>query len=359
MSLSRVLRLAPILVSLALLTQAQEPTRPESLMTAPLYLGVEPPECRSVRTIRLEYGDGSRVHGRVREQALALARNLRGLIVAGADFKELARAHSQSPSARNGGHLGTHAPGVLVPEFGDFLFAAKLGDVSAPIDIGGAIHLLQRTERWAACRQIFLKGRGEEVRALADELVKRLREGADFGALAREHSADPASAKHGGAWRIFERGRDDSLLKRAAFEVHVGEIFGPLASPLGFHIGRRDAIGGFDESLRERNWVRATGILIAHEKARVVKAGRGLIAAADLAKELHALALDRSQGLSELAAKHTDEPGGQARQGDLGWIYRGNPNRLGPLERLFLVPAGTLLEPKHTDEGWILLQRTR
>ena len=108
MSLSRVLRLAPVLVSLALQTQAQEPTRPESLMTAPLYLGVEPPECRSVRTIRLEYGDGSRVHGRVREQALVPARNPRGLLVAGADFDGLARAPSPSPAAAPRGGRGCH-----------------------------------------------------------------------------------------------------------------------------------------------------------------------------------------------------------------------------------------------------------
>ena len=330
---------------------------PESLLTAPLFLQEEPPECRSLRSIRLPYGADA--GGRDREEVRAQARSLRRLLAAGADFAKLARTHSGSPAAHKGGVLGTFPPGVLVPEFDRFLFASALDEVSQPIDAGGAIHLLQRIERWAACRQIFLQGKGDEVREKAEALVAVLRGGADFAALAREHSRDAESAARGGAWRIFERGADDALLKRATFEARVGEVFGPLESPLGFHIGRRDPLEGFDEALRESNWVRASAILVGHEKGRSVRAPRSLLAAADLAKEIHALARHRSLDLRELASKHTDEPGGKERDGDLGWIYRKNPNRLRALERLFLVPPGTLLEPVHTDEGWLVLQRTR
>jgi len=342
---------------------------PESPMTAPLYLAEEPPECRSLRSIRIpidvpaEAGPDRR-RGRTTEEALELARSLQGMLRAGAEFETLARTHSRSPQAREGGVLGTYPRGVLLPSFDRFLFTAGIGDVSEPIVEGEAVHLLQRIERWAACRQIFLKGRGDDVRAKAQELVERLRGGEDYLALAREHSDDPKSARRGGAWSIFERGADDTLLKKATFDASVGEIFGPLHSPLGFHIGKREALevehdpaSGF-AGLRESNWVRATGLLVAHEKGKEIRARRTLIAANDLATELFALARARELPLAKLAKEHTDEPGGRERAGDLGWIYRGNPNRLRPLEKLFLVRPGTLLEPRHTDEGWILLQRT-
>jgi len=342
----------------------------ESPMTAPLYLSEEPPGCRSLRSIRLPFElpaeDGpARQGGRTRAEALELARSLGGMLGAGAEFGALARAHSRSPLARQGGVLGTFPPGVLLPAFDRFLFAAEIGEVSEPIVEGGAVHLLQRIERWAACRQIFLKGRGDEVRARAEELVERLRGGEDYQALAREHSDDRESARRGGAWLIFERGSDDTLLKKAAFDAPVGEVFGPLSSPLGFHVGKREPLEVEDDpasgfaGLRENNWVRATGLLVAHEKGKEIRARRTLLAANDLAKELFVLARARELPLAELAKEHTDEPGGRERAGDLGWIYRGNPNRMRPLEKLFLVRPGTLLEPKHTDEGWILLQRTQ
>lgn len=337
----------------------------QSILTAPLYLGEEPPECRSLRLIRLAFDgsdEGSRERprvGRTREQAAVMARNLFGLIEAGADFGQLAATHSQAPSANKGGVLGTYPPGVLVPAFDHFLFSAELREVSQPIDIDGALHLLQRIDRWAACRQIVLKGRSDEVCALAKEIYERLQAGADFEELARGYSDDPASAERGGAWRLFERGAQDALLKEAVFTADVGEVFGPLESPLGFHIGRRDAIEGFDPSLRENNWVRGCAVLIAHRQGKTIRESRSLRVASRLAREIYAAAQHETVDLAELARRHTDEPGGRERSGDLGWIYRDNPNRVRVLERLFLAKPGALLEPMSTEEGWIVLQRTR
>lgn len=337
----------------------------QSILTAPLYLEEEPPECRSLRLIRLAFDGGDERGrerpgvGRTREQAAVMARNLLGLIEAGADFAQLATAHSQAPGAKKGGVLGTYPPGVLVPAFDHFLFSAELGKVSQPIDIDGALHLLQRIDRWAACRQIVLKGRSDEVCALAQELFERLQAGADFEELARAHSDDPASAERGGAWRLFERGAKDALLKEAVFTADVGEVFGPLESPLGFHIGRRDAIEGFDPSLRENNWVRGRAVLIAHRQGTAIRENRSLRVAARLAREIHAAAQHETADLAELARRHTDDPGGKERRGDLGWIYRDNPNRVRSLDRLFLAKSGALLEPMSSEEGWIVLQRTR
>lgn len=336
---------------------------PRSPLTAPLYLGEAPPDCRSLRVLRLDHvaDDAPDRGGRTRAQALELARNVVRLARAGADLGELVRQHGSGRAALDGGVLGTFPPGVLLPAFDAFLFAAELGEVSAPIEAEGAVHVLQRVERWAACRQIFLRGREPEVRERAEALARRARAGEDFAALAREHSEDPTSAARGGAWRVFERGPDDALLKAAAFDAAVGEVFGPLESPLGWHVGRRvppAELDALDPDLRESSWVRARAVVVAHETSRPVRAARDLEAAKGLAREIHALAVERGEGLAELARRHTDEPGGRERAGDLGWLHRRNPNRLRPLDRLFLAEPGRILEPLPSEAGWLVLERT-
>jgi peptidyl-prolyl cis-trans isomerase C len=48
--------------------------------------------------------------------------DLKNQIEQGADFAELARAHSQCPSGRSGGELGEFGPGMMVPEFDRVVF---------------------------------------------------------------------------------------------------------------------------------------------------------------------------------------------------------------------------------------------
>ena len=71
----------------------------------------------------------------------------------------------------------------------------------------------------------------------ADSLVLRLRGGEDFGALARQFSADPASAEQGGRLGWVRRGQ--GLVKEfedLAFRLRPGVVSSPLLTPFGFHI---------------------------------------------------------------------------------------------------------------------------
>jgi peptidyl-prolyl cis-trans isomerase SurA len=72
---------------------------------------------------------------------------LRQRIVAGADFGELARQHSEDASAPKGGDLGWIAPGDTVPEFERVMNALKDGEVSPPIQTPFGWHLVQVNER--------------------------------------------------------------------------------------------------------------------------------------------------------------------------------------------------------------------
>lgn len=73
--------------------------------------------------------------------------DLKTQIAEGADFAELARAHSQCPSGRSGGELGEFGPGMMVPEFDRVVFSAPVNEVQGPVQTQFGFHLLEVTAR--------------------------------------------------------------------------------------------------------------------------------------------------------------------------------------------------------------------
>ncbi|HUF89459.1 MAG TPA: peptidylprolyl isomerase [Gemmatimonadota bacterium] len=76
------------------------------------------------------------------------------------------------------------------------------------------------------------------ARQKADSLHAALRAGADFAALAREHSNDPSSASRGGRMEPFGRGDMVAPFEQAAFETPVGQLAPVVESRFGYHILR-------------------------------------------------------------------------------------------------------------------------
>lgn len=93
---------------------------------------------------------------------------LRERIVGGADFAELAKVHSDDPSATKGGELGWLSPGDTVPEFERTMNQLRDNEISAPIQTQFGWHLLQVEERRT-------EGVTEERRRAAARNVIRLR----------------------------------------------------------------------------------------------------------------------------------------------------------------------------------------
>jgi len=75
-----------------------------------------------------------------------------------------------------------------------------------------------------------------EVQKEANNLIKELKDGADFAVLAKEYSADPGSGANGGDLGWFTPGAMVKPFEEAAFSANFGDIVGPVESKFGYHI---------------------------------------------------------------------------------------------------------------------------
>ncbi len=76
-----------------------------------------------------------------------LCEELKTRIADGADFAEVAKEHSNCPSGRRGGDLGSFGPGQMVREFDEVVFSADLNDVQGPVQTQFGYHLIEVTSR--------------------------------------------------------------------------------------------------------------------------------------------------------------------------------------------------------------------
>lgn len=74
-----------------------------------------------------------------------------------------------------------------------------------------------------------------ETKEEAEAIVKQLKEGADFAAIAKEKNQD-ATKETGGDLDFFGRGQMDPAFEEAAFKLKKGEISDPVKSSFGYHI---------------------------------------------------------------------------------------------------------------------------
>jgi len=76
----------------------------------------------------------------------------------------------------------------------------------------------------------------EEALAKAQEIRKKLVDGADFATLAKAESDDAGSGANGGDLGTFGKGRMVPAFDQVAFTINVGELSEPVKSQFGYHI---------------------------------------------------------------------------------------------------------------------------
>lgn len=100
---------------------------------------------------------------------------------------------------------------------------------------------------------ILIDNKGPESLEKAKDLVKQLRAGADFAALAKEHSTDTGSGARGGDLGFFGPGRMVRPFEEGVNALkNPGDISDPVESQFGWHIIRLDerkpkSVRPFDE----------------------------------------------------------------------------------------------------------------
>lgn len=81
-----------------------------------------------------------------------------------------------------------------------------------------------------------------EASALADEIAKKLADGADFAALATQYSSDPGSAARGGDLGFAGRGVYVEAFEQTLFALQPGQTSAPVKTEFGYHIIRLEAV---------------------------------------------------------------------------------------------------------------------
>ena len=85
----------------------------------------------------------------------------------------------------------------------------------------------------------------EESKALADDLVAKLKGGADFAELAKQYSDDGSTADKGADFPDAIRGTSSSVpqnVRDAVLKASAGDIVGPLHHESGYYIFRVDSV---------------------------------------------------------------------------------------------------------------------
>ncbi len=130
--------------------------------------------------IRAEEGDEA-----ASEEAKKRAQELREKATAeGADFAEIAKEHSEGPSAKVGGDLGWFEGGRMAPDFEDAAFGLEKGEVSEPVRTQFGWHIIQKVDEREAGLvpfeevkpQLQNKMRSERVQEALESLVDELRQ---------------------------------------------------------------------------------------------------------------------------------------------------------------------------------------
>ena len=98
---------------------------------------------------------------------------------------------------------------------------------------------LYSTPEQVRASHILLKTDGQERgggQGEAEKVLKEVKAGADFAALAKKYSEDEASAKQGGDLDYFAQGRMVPEFDEAAFALQPGAVSDLVKTQYGFHI---------------------------------------------------------------------------------------------------------------------------
>lgn len=213
---------------------------------------------------------------------------------------------------------------------------AKQGNPEHQYRLG---HILIAVSETASTAQIAA------ARERANEVLKRLRDGASFATQAVAVS-DGQQGLQGGdlGWR---KGVElPTLFADTVRAMEVGDIHGPLRSPSGFHI-----VTLVDKRGDGRHIVTQT-----HTRHILIRTDE-LTSDAKAETQLSQLKerIEQGEDFAVLARSHSDDPSSAGKGGDLGWVSGGD---MVPAfeEVMDNLDAGQISDPFRTPFGWHIVE---
>jgi peptidyl-prolyl cis-trans isomerase SurA len=201
-------------------------------------------------------------------------------------------------------------------------------------------HILVALPEGASPQQI------QEAQARAEDILTRLRAGADFRQLAVAES-DGQQALEGGSLGWREAGQLPSVFAEVASALGRGEISEPIRTSSGFHIVRMDDLRGGDER-HIITQTHARHILIRPDELQTAAEVRGRL-------EQLRRRIVGGDDFETLARAHSQDAVSAARGGDLGWS---NPGDLVPEfeQEMSDLGPGEVSLPFESRFGWHIVQ---
>jgi peptidyl-prolyl cis-trans isomerase SurA len=200
-------------------------------------------------------------------------------------------------------------------------------------------HILIRVPEQATPEEL------QKLRGKAEEALKKLQEGADFGQISAGYS-DAPNALEGGKLGWKKLSQLPELFQTTLKPLQKGELSSILRSPNGFHILKVNDRKGNSTSLVVQQ-THARHILI--KSSEVVTDAEAQRRLADLKERV-----DNGASFEELARQYSED-GSASKGGDLGWI---NPGDTVPdfEKAMNALAPGETSAPVRTPFGWHLIQ---
>ncbi len=186
----------------------------------------------------------------------------------------------------------------------------------------------------------------EIVAETANRLVKELKDGRDFAALALANSKGP-KALQGGDWGWMRLEEMPTIFADQIKNNGKGAIIGPFRSGVGYHILKITDVKGLKS------------VAVTEVKARHILIKPSIVLSDDGAKrQLNQMITQIKKGeksFEDLAKQYSADPGSAVKGGDLGWqtseLYVPEFK-----DKVDTLPEGEISEPFKTVHGWHIVQ---
>jgi len=119
--------------------------------------------------VKLELADPNADPNDAKATAKVKAQDLLQQIKDGADFAELAKAHSACPSAPKGGDLGFFARGETTPQFEKAAFQLEIGQISDIVETEYGYHIIKLTDHRDASVVSFEQAQDDIIKQLTEK----------------------------------------------------------------------------------------------------------------------------------------------------------------------------------------------